>query len=199
MSVNNFNRVAFLYDALVRLVFGNAMVKAQTFLLSTIKANATILIIGGGTGWILKTLRPDCEVWYVDASSKMIGKAREQDVDCKVHFIHGTENDIPDRQFDIIITNFYFDLFTTTKVEVVINKIKTRMKSNAYWIATDFVDDVWWHRFMLGIMYLFFRLTCNIESKILPAWTESFNQNDFQVIESKTFYAGFIKTVLWKQ
>jgi len=198
MSVNNFDRVAFLYDALVRLVFGNSMFRAQTFLLDKIKDNATVLIIGGGTGWILKALKPGCEVWYIDSSSKMIERARKQDVTCKVHFITGTESDIPGRTFDVIITNFYFDLFTTTKVDTVIKKIKTVMKPDAHWIVTYFVDKAWWQRIMLNVMYLFFNVTCNIESKKLPAWLESFDQNGFKMIESKTFYAGFIKTVLWR-
>jgi ubiquinone/menaquinone biosynthesis C-methylase UbiE len=198
MSVNNFDRVAFLYDALVRLVFGNSMFKAQTFLLDKIKNDATVLIIGGGTGWILKALKPGCEVWYFDSSSKMIEKARKQDVICKVHFITGTENEIPDRTFDVIITNFYFDLFITTKVDAVIKRIKTVTEPDARWIATDFVDKAWWQRIMLRVMYLFFSVTCNIESKKLPAWIESFEKNGFSIIESKTFYAGFIKTVLWR-
>ena len=196
MSVNNFNRVAFLYDALVRLVFGNSMFRAQTFLLNKIKDDATVLIIGGGTGWILKALKPGCEVWYIDSSSKMIEKARKQDVICKVHFIIGTENNIPDRTFDVVITNFYFDLFTTTKVDAVIKKIKTVIEPDAHWIVTDFVDKAWWQRIMLHVMYLFFSVTCGIESKKLPAWIESFDQNGFSVTESKTFYAGFIKTLL---
>ena len=197
MSANNFNRVAFLYDALVRLVFGNSMLRAQTFLLDKIKDDAAILIIGGGTGWILKALKPNCEVWYIDSSSKMIEKARKQDAICKVHFIAGTESDIPDRTFDVVITNFYFDLFTTTKVDAVIKKIKTVIEPDGHWIVTDFVDKAWWQRIMLNLMYLFFSVTCNIESKKLPAWIESFDQNGFSVIESKTFYGGFIKTGLW--
>lgn len=199
MSVNNFNRVAFVYDALVKLVFGNSMVRAQTFLLNKIKDDATVLIIGGGTGWILKALKAGCEVWYIDASSKMIEKARKQDVLCKVHFITGTESDIPHRTFDVIITNFYFDLFTTPKADAVIKKIKIVMKPDANWIVTDFIDEAWWQRIMLNVMYFFFRVTCNIESKKLPGWIESFDQNGFNMIESKTFYAGFIKTVLWKR
>src|SRR5689334_3514018 len=53
---NNYNSVAFFYDSLNRIVFGNSTIRSQVWLLQQIPANASILVIGGGTGWILEKL-----------------------------------------------------------------------------------------------------------------------------------------------
>jgi spermidine synthase len=52
----NFNNSAWFYDGLSRLVYGNALVEAQVYLLQFIRPNSKILIAGGGTGWILEEL-----------------------------------------------------------------------------------------------------------------------------------------------
>jgi tRNA (cmo5U34)-methyltransferase len=112
-SLNQFNWIARFYDPLVKIVFGKHVVNAQTYYLSAIEANSKVLILGGGTGWILKYLhdvQPSSIIYYVEASSKMIALAKKNSAEftSRVHFIHGTENTIPsDLKFDMIVTNFY--------------------------------------------------------------------------------------------
>ena len=48
----NFNYIAPFYDTLCQLVFGQRVKNAQIESLKFIPANSTILIAGGGTGWI---------------------------------------------------------------------------------------------------------------------------------------------------
>ncbi len=52
----NYNNSAWFYDSLAGLVYGKALVKAQVYLLQYIPADSNILIVGGGTGWILMNL-----------------------------------------------------------------------------------------------------------------------------------------------
>ena len=52
----DFNTVARPYDFISRLVFGDSLVEAQTSLLHYIPSNSQILIVGGGTGWILEEI-----------------------------------------------------------------------------------------------------------------------------------------------
>jgi hypothetical protein len=49
----SFNNSAWFYDRLSRLVYGKAIVNTQLYLLGYIQPNSNILIVGGGTGWIL--------------------------------------------------------------------------------------------------------------------------------------------------
>jgi tRNA (cmo5U34)-methyltransferase len=203
MKSNDFDRLAFVYDRLVRLVFGRSLTNAQKYFLNKAAEPSNILILGGGTGWILTELfkiKDNVSVCYIDASGKMIATAKTKiKNDRRVQFIHGTENNIPaDRHYDLIVTNFYLDLFTNESIKVVLGKIRNSLTPKAQWIATDFTDNKWWQKLMLRIMYFFFRLTCNIESKKLTDWQKELHAIDAKRIESKKFYNGFIATSLFQ-
>src|SRR5688572_27433406 len=116
--MNNFDSVASFYDRLSRLIFGNSILHAQTLYLPDIPTGANVLILGGGTGWLLCELlakKPGCKIWYIEASEKMISLSKEatRDTSHRVTFIHGTEDRIPSGiTFHVVITHFYLDLFS---------------------------------------------------------------------------------------
>ncbi len=199
--MNNFDAVAPFYDRLSKVIFGRSIRYAQTFYLNKIPLEAKVLIIGGGTGWILTellTLNPNCRVWYVEASYKMmeLAKTKAKTYSNKIIFIHGTENSIPDGIiFDSVITPFYLDLFSHENCDCAIQKIRSSLQANGIWIAIDFVNTTWWHGVMLSIMYRFFRITCSIEAMTLPYWQKLMADNGLLEVESQTFYGGFIKSV----
>ena len=98
--MNNFDSVARIYDGLSNLIFGKAIRRAQTAYLSDIRPGANVLVLGGGTGWLLSELskvNPTCKVWYIDASAKMIELSKEatRNAAHETVFIHGTEDSIP--------------------------------------------------------------------------------------------------------
>lgn len=202
MSLNDFDSIAFIYDFLAKLVFGRSMRESQQYFLTEIRKRSKVLILGGGSGWLLEALlnqKPDCEVWYIEASAKMISLSKSKvRTDQAVHFIHGTEQDIPvSIEYDAVITNFYFDLFSDHELEDIVIKIQSSMRPGSLWIITDFVDNKkWWQGMMLKTMYWFFRITCNLQSQQLPDWKVSLDKAGVREIASKTFYSGFIKTVL---
>ena len=78
----NYNRIAWFYDGLCSLVFGSDIKKAQIELLPFIPKNANILIIGGGTGWIIdeitKTHSTGLSITYIDVSAKMIQLSKKR-------------------------------------------------------------------------------------------------------------------------
>ncbi len=203
MKSNDFDKLAFIYDQLARLVFGKSMVESQKHFLNAIPEGSRILILGGGTGWILMELlkiKKEMSVCYIEASAKMIDIAKARlNRDERIQFIHGTESDIPsDSQFDFIITNFYLDLFTNESLKIVIGKIGNSLAPQGKWIATDFTSNQWWHRVMLKVMYFFFNVTCNIESKKLPEWSKEFQAISAKQLDSKKFYGGFIQTTIFQ-
>lgn len=205
MKSNDFDSIASVYDHLVKLVFGNAIFDAQKFFLNRIPANSNVLILGGGTGWILTELlkiNKNVRVCYIDASENMLTKAKEKEKysqSPQARFINGTENDIPSNQkFDIAITNFYLDLFTEESIQIVLEKIKRSLAPNAQWIATDFVENRWWHSLMLKLMYFFFRWISNIESQKLPEWNKALQTIGGRQTDSLNFYQGFIQTSVFQ-
>lgn len=201
MKLNGFDRIAFAYDFLAKVVFGKTIIESQTYFLPEIKEQARVLILGGGSGWLLVELlrtKPNCEVWYIEASEKMIALSMQKNKHADgVHFIHGTELDIPGAiQFDAVITNFYLDLLTDDQLKGVVERIQSSLNARALWIATDFIDGhKLWQRMLLSIMYWFFRITCRIKTHQLPNWTQLLEQAGMREITSRTFYGDFIKTV----
>jgi tRNA (cmo5U34)-methyltransferase len=203
MSLNGFDRIAWIYDWLASVVFGASIKKSQIHFINHIPEHANVLILGGGTGWILPeilSVRPDCKIVYIEASEKMILLSKKRTTNYShIHFIHGTELDIPvSMQFDAVITNFYLDLFPPDKLSEVIRKILSSMKREGIWIVTDFVNVSKWQGLLLKIMYYFFSVTTNIEAKHLPGYTKAIEQSGLRAIDSRKFYSGFIKTMIFR-
>jgi len=200
-SVSNFDRVAFVYDKLAWFVFGEEITKAQRTYLQEISQQAKVLILGGGTGWIAKELlevNSTCSIVYVEASAAMLNRTRDRMSDkdmTRIQLVHSDK--IPaDEAFDAVITNFFLDLFPTSKLEGIIKQIGSVLKPAGNWIITDFVDEgKWWQRMLLRAMYLFFKLTTNIESSSLPPWP-SMIEKDSASISATSFYHGFIRSVI---
>jgi len=194
-----FDLLAPVYDALARAIIGKGIVQSQKYFLNKVPAEGNVLILGGGTGWLLPLLtkgRPHLQIDYIELSEKMLRKARTHEG--KIQFIQGTQQDIPAKKYDLIITNFYLDLFPDSKLEDIVLKIKASMADRAQWIATDFVNTKPSYRIMLWMMYRFFRLVAGIEAKQLPAWTAILDKAGAQVESEKLFSNGFIKTVLFR-
>ena len=204
MNLNGFDRIAFIYDFLARLIFGRSITTSQKFFLDRINNHSKVLILGGGSGWLLSDLlqlRPTSEVWYIEASEKMIAMTKKKiNANYTVHFIHGTQDDIPDSsRFDVVVTNFCLDLFTDQNLGNVVGKIKNSVSGKAIWIVTDFVDgNKWWQKLMLQMMYWFFRKVTKIESERLPKWEAAVERSVSNKIADKFFYGDFIKTACYQ-
>lgn len=201
MKLNDFDRLAFVYDGLAKLIFGKSITESQKYFLKNIPDQSKILILGGGTGEVLTELLTvkNVLICYIEASEKMIMMAKmKSGNDKRIQFIHGTENDIPsNEQFDAVITNFYLDLFSDDSLKIVLRKIKKSITTRAQWIATDFINNTWWQSAMLKLMYGFFRMTCNIEARKLPEWRKGLQNVGAKEIDSRNYYGNFIQTSLF--
>ena len=204
MKRNGFDRVASRYDALAEMVFGKSMQESQFFYLARIPAGAKVMILGGGTGWLAKRLlqmNPSCSIVYLEASAEMISQSRRRmnDDDLRrIQFVHSSEI-VRGETFDVVITNFFLDLFQPSSLNNVVLKIKSSINQDGLWIITDFVDEgKWWQKFLLKTMYVFFRITSGIEAASLPPWENIVRQNGIITLESKGFYKGFIRSSVAK-
>jgi ubiquinone/menaquinone biosynthesis C-methylase UbiE len=204
---SGFDNIAFVYDQLAKLVFGKTIRNAQIHFLNFIPHKSSVLIVGGGTGWILSELakvNPACNVWYVEASTKMLEQAKEtiKLASLNVQFIHGTGLDLQpfaDTPFDAVIANFYFDLFMSPTLETALHQIVKVTRHGGLLFASDFLDNrIWWQRMLLSLMYTFFRWCCSIEASNLPDWQTELKKNGFKEMKSKLFYKGFIKSSVYQ-
>lgn len=201
-ALSGFDRIAWFYDPLARLVFGRYIMESQTHFLDRIPPGSSVLIVGGGTGRILNELfarTSNCEVWYVEVSEKMLRKARRCGTSGKVHFIHGSWKNLPMHKFDVVVTNYFLDLFSDRTLKRVIQVISNELSAGGIWLVTDFTRSRKWHAAMLVVMYSFFRVLCEIEASTLPAWEEAISHAGFRPAGNKVAYGGFMKSVLFKR
>ena len=204
-AVNGFDNIAPFYDLLHRLVFGDVIDESQISFFGSIGRGSKVLMIGGGTGKALEALLATrrCTVWYVEASSAMIQRAKRRVAvgASNVTFIHGLEDSIPANVvFDAVITGFFLDLFPNDKVGRIAGKIGRHLARDGVWVITDFVArGKWWERLLLWTMYRFFVMTCKIEARRLPQWEHQLYCEGFCEKQSKEYLNGFIKSSIWSR
>lgn len=201
----SFDSIAPVYDSLSRMVYGKSIVAAQKYFLRHIPEGSNVLIVGGGTGWIIDAIlavNKTCTIVYLEASQKMLQKAESRvGINDRARVTFLLQSEMPtEGSYDVIITNFFLDLFLPSKLTTIFQQLKDRMKDDGQWIVTDFVDGgKRWQRLLLWIMYLFFRRVSKIEAASLPPWQFLLAEAGMHTVEVKYFYSGFIKTAIYRK
>lgn len=198
-----FDAVAGIYDTLSFLVFGNVLRKAQRSFLNELPQKGHILIIGGGTGWILKEVLsrcPELSIDYVEASGKMLSLSRNQiSPEDNVTFIHGTELDIPERCYDCIITNFFLDVFSSEQLMNTMKLLRGRLAVHGIWLCTDFRDTgKGRHRFLIWLMHRFFHLFASLEAKRLLDFRPCFMHIGMELEQETELRNGLIFSAVYR-
>ena len=199
---NNYNSIAKYYDALSRLVYQRAIIDAQVFLAEFIKDDDNILLVGGGTGWILEELsklhRRNIRVVYVEKSEMMMRRARQRKAPhVQTTFVlQPVEYYLATEQFDVVLTPFVLDNFKREKINILFPKLDALLKQHGIWLYADFVHNSgqskWWQRMMLKNMYRFFRYTAHIEADELVDMQPYFAPN-YQLVTEQLYYRRFIR------
>lgn len=185
----NYNHIAWIYDWLANIVFGGKQERAKQAFLPRIPDNANILVVGGGTGKIisyLRALNKDFEVDFVELSANMIFHAKEREVShLKINFHQQSILDYKAGDYDVVLTNFFFDQFSQGQAQLILQHIKTKLRPNGILIFSDFIrNNHIWDRFVTCIMFVFFRITAGIRTKTFPPYNLMFSSQGFYVGES---------------
>jgi ubiquinone/menaquinone biosynthesis C-methylase UbiE len=195
----NYNNSAWFYDPLSRLVYGRALINAQVYLLQFIPPKSSILIVGGGTGWILEEITriypSGLQITYVEVAEKMMALSQKRNTgNNRLTFINDAiENVIGLTDFDVIITPFLFDNFTPQTQQKVFEHLNGLLKPGGLWLNTDFqLTGKWWQAILLKSMILFFKVWCRIESNKVNDIEPYFIKNGYKAIAGKTFFGDFV-------
>ncbi|MDO7852222.1 class I SAM-dependent methyltransferase [Hymenobacter convexus] len=207
-----FDRVAWCYDALAGLVFGPAQRLTQRAALAGLPPQAAphVLILGGGTGWVLTEVlrrRPQSTVLYLEASPKMLARARQRLArECpqaahQVAFRHGTQAALqPTERFDTIITFFVLDCIAQPELPVALAQLRQAQRADAPWLLADFRPARGgWRRWLLAAMYLFFRLTTGLRARSLPDLRTELGKLGLQPQQSFLFFAKSMEAVVFTE
>lgn len=208
----DFDRIAPNYDLFARLVFGNAVKNSQLVVLDFIPDQSAVLIVGGGTGWLLKALlqkKSVSKVVYIEASARMLELSRKQallvNYTAIVDFRLGTEKSIQaGERFDVVITHFLLDVFTAQTAGKFIQTVGASLQQQGIWLCTDFSleehdSGKWWKKTLIRAMYAFFRWTCHIEATRLPPLHTLFAPAKWQCVYKTGFYNNLIVARIYRK
>ncbi|MBD2701988.1 class I SAM-dependent methyltransferase [Spirosoma sp. BT702] len=204
---DGFDLVAPVYDALATLVFGRRLQRAQVVWLHQIPADASILIVGGGTGWLLQQVLMHCQprqVLYLETSRQMVNRAVRRIIKSRqigsVEFRIGDEQTLQsDERYDVVMTPFLLDLFTEETLRSrMIPQLRNVLKPDGQWHVTDFVQpNSRWQKGLLWLMIRFFRLTARIETKQLADWQAIMNESGLAVQQRSRQVDGMATAEIW--
>lgn len=202
----NYDNSAWFYDKLSRLVYGDALIKAQVYLVQFIPENATVLIVGGGSGWILEEIAKihpaGLRITYVEVSSKMIALAKKRNAGGnEVTFSNKAVEDLSfETGFDLVLTPFLFDSFSYQTMKSVFEHIHALLRPAGIWLYSDFRSTgKWWQQVMLKTMLKFFKLVCNIEASQLPDVEGQFESHRYRVVEGRSFFDDFVISTVYRK
>jgi len=196
----NFNAIAPFYDAIKKLVFQNSINKATEHFISSLPPVASILIIGGGTGALLKHFNPKQQITYLEASAKMIEIAKEREYHCKVHFIKADlRNHVWETQFDAIISPFILDCFSEEALTSILSGLNDQLKIDGLWLHADFYPQNAFQGSLVKLMYFFFRLTAKLSVSSIPDFDLCFKELPLSLEKKLLLRSGFIQSRLYRK
>ena len=206
---NNYDPVAWCYDFLSQILFGQAEINAQVELLHYSKPGNQILIVGGGTGWILEKLSAvhpaGLRITYVESSFNMMSLSKKRDWQQNdVVFVQSpVEQFDTQERYDCILTGFFFDNFSKQAAETVFLSLHRFLKSGGYWLFSDFYyrkhEGKLWQAFLLKSMYISARLICKVDGRELADIEPLFITNKYRECFTAFHYWRFIKSIVYQK
>jgi len=204
----NFDRIAPFYDLLAGVVFGNKLELAQRHFLSHLESPGELLILGGGTGNILEPLvsrYPEARIDFLETSENMmaLANARFSPAKYNINYVNRTEEHLQrcSISYDVIITPFVLDVFEPIHLNKIVQQLMGCLKNGGIWVNTDFHQSQrpWWGRYLIRVMYSFFKVTTGMKNQQLPDFENIFGNLPLVEIEQKSFFYGIIRTVMYKK
>lgn len=203
----NYDNIARLYDRLAVIVFGSTIRSVNEFIAEACPPESNILIAGGGSGLILELicsrLPSGLEISYIDSSAKMIALAEQRPIGMnRVKFYCKPILEFKEAAtFDVVITPFLFDNFSEKQALEVFFKLNKLLRKGGLWLYADFREDnySWWQYLLVKIMYVFFRVVCNVEAKNLPPISRLFSNYHYKLTSQKWYYNRFITSKIYSK
>lgn len=202
--MNQYNFIAPWYDLLKRMVFGKQLDRATSSFLAETSQYKHILIVGGGSGALLSHFNKDQQVWYVEASDKMISLAQKRQAQCQVEFIHqAVQTFKSNQQFDIIILPFFLDQFKDDQIKAILKQCNDWLCPTGELHIVDFNPanqlTKWYQKLLLRTVIVFFSVTTNHRlSKIFNIIAIT-KESNFQLVEQKLYFGGMVFASKWKK
>ena len=209
---HGFDRLSSVYDACVKLVFGNSISDFTKSSLLLLNPAEHCLIVGGGSGQVLVDAF-DRELAnhyiYCELSPKIIEAAKKrisQDDETRVSFIQNVETELGNNSIDIVIFPFVLDCFHESSINQLFGNLNPHLTENSQVLIIDFNREPiagfapsLFQKFFIAILYFFFRLFTGIEAKELPHIFSIMQKRGWTLIRNNSIKNGWIQGSLWAQ
>ncbi|MDP7742827.1 MAG: methyltransferase domain-containing protein [Lentisphaeria bacterium] len=210
--MNNFNRLAAVYDLLGTMAFGGTLHASQCTLLDVLPPSGRVLMIGGGTGRFLSEFlarNRRASVIYIDLSAAMLRRAAARltaaDTE-RVTFRHGSWGQIAaDEDFDLVCTHCFLDCFAAPELALVMDRLDTCLAPDGAWLFHDFEVSGRgplsraWRRAVVRVLYSFFGLVCGVQPRALPNLAAAFDSRGFVESAATEHLGGLLVNRLYRR
>ena len=210
----SFDAVAPWYRTLETLAFGHTLQDARVAFVDEIGSPRRALIVGEGNGRFLGALlerHPLIRIDCVDSSGRMLDLARQHVLETNPNEIRRVaflRDDVmswaPHERYDLIVTHFVLDCFSTQHVGLIVAKLAQAAAPNAIWLLADFripgAGFAHGHaRAWLAVMHWFFRCVAGIEAQELVDPSPFLLVEGFTLGRQNLFRLGMVKSELWRR
>lgn len=185
-----------IYQPISRLVFGKDLFYANQAFLEDCEEKK-ILILGGGDGIAYRHFGENIRGEYWDSSPNMAEIARKNlhasGLKVNAGTWPGTGN------FDQILLPFILDTLSDIEIKNLLSQVKSALSHQGHVTISDFFEPVsFGQKLIQKTMIGFFRTFAAHQRKDLPAITQIFESQGFELIEEKIWRNGWIRAQLWK-
>jgi spermidine synthase len=195
------------------LTFGPALHRRRCEFLRQTTSGRAVLILGDGDGrFTTEFLRCNkaASVDSVECSQSMSrlaaariarlpggsSRVRQIQQDIRTAPLSGT--------YDLVITHFFLDCFTTEELEDLIPRITTHLRPGGGWLISEFkIPSPGLHRYvaklLIKALYLSFAMLTGLKTRQLPNYERVLQKNGYCRTDSRTGLAGMLVSEMWQR
>ena len=211
----DFGRLARVYAPLEWLSFGSALARRRQCFLADPRVACTqrALVLGDGDGRFTAALLeryPSIAVTAVDVSADMLTqlerrvRARAPSARLELHCADVRSWPVPRAKYDLVVSHFFFDCFTTRELEQLIARIAPTLAPSAHWLVSDFAiprQGLWTPlaKLLVRFLYFAFGLLAGLRLTRLPEYERALELADFELSELESALGGTLRSELWRR
>ena len=206
----NYCRIARFYQTIEALFIGGSLLDARVAHLNCLAQTGPIkhaLLVGEGNGSFLLPFAQQfsqTRITVIDESPEMLRIARSRlaaagllssRIEFQVEDM--TTVSLPACTYDLLVTHFFFDNFSTCQVEQMIARLEQASTTSAQWLLADYCMPLhgwraWRAAVWLRVLYTWFGLFASLPVRSLPDIETAIAASTFKRIDRKTFSAGML-------
>jgi len=194
------------------LTFGPALHRRRCEFLNQTVSDRAVLILGDGDGRFTAQFLQYNQKAFVDSlecsqSMSRLAAARIARVPHAASRVRQLQQDIRttqlSRTYDLVITHFFLDCFTTGELEQLVPRITAHLKPGGRWLISEFQippHGLPRHlaRLVIKALYLSFAILTGLKTRQLPDYGRVLQSNGYRRTNSRTGLAGMLVSEIWE-